>query len=47
MTDTAAFMLSHIAMHRHLPHASGHAIPVMVQALSKEIDTEEQMVGPN
>lgn len=47
MTDTAAFMLSHIAMHRQLHHALADAIPVMVQALSKEIDTEEQMVGPN
>ncbi len=47
VTDTAAFMLSHIAMHRQLHHALADAIPVMVQALSKEIDTEEQMVGPN
>ena len=46
MTDTAAFMLSHIAMHRQLHHALADAIPVMVQALSKEIDTEEQMVRP-
>ena len=47
MTDTAAFMLSHIAMHRQLHHALADAIPVMVQALSKEIDTEEQMVRPS
>ncbi len=43
MTDTAACVLAHIALHKQLHPNLTDAIPAVVAALCKEIDTEEQL----
>lgn len=43
MTDTAACVLAHIALHKQLHTSLTDAIPAVVAALCKEIDTEEQL----
>lgn len=43
MTDTAAGVLAHIALHKQLHTSLTDAIPAVVTALCKEIDTEEQL----
>ena len=43
VTDTAACVLAHIALHKQLHPNLTDAIPAVVAALSKEIDTEEQL----
>ncbi len=43
MTDSAACVLAHIALHKQLHPNLTDAIPAVVAALCKEIDTEEQL----
>ena len=43
VTDTAACVLAHIALHKQLHPNLTDAIPAVVAALCKEIDTEEQL----
>lgn len=43
VTDTAACVLAHIALHKQLHTSLTDAIPAVVAALCKEIDTEEQL----
>ncbi len=43
MTDSAACVLAHIALHKQLHPNLTDAIPAVIAALCKEIDTEEQL----
>ena len=43
VTDSAACVLAHIALHKQLHPNLTDAIPAVVAALCKEIDTEEQL----